>query len=120
MAIKEKLQGSNLDGFSTSNGWLDRWKIANAIKELQIVGENGYVSRETITSWMERLQKLTAGDSSENIWNMKESGCIFKTLPDKGLVKKAIKSSAYKLKTKINKVILHLILLAIFIVVCCI
>ena len=100
MAIKEKLQGSNLDGFSTSNGWLDGWKIANAIKELQIVGENGYVSRETITSWMERLQKLTAGDSSENIWNMKKSGCFFKDLPDKGLVKKGHKIFSLEIKNK--------------------
>ena len=36
----------------------------------------------------ERLQKLTAGYSLENIWNMDESGCFFKALPDKGLLGK--------------------------------
>ena len=37
---------------------------------------------------MERIQELTEGCSSENIWNMDESGCFFKALPDKGLVEK--------------------------------
>ena len=37
---------------------------------------------------MERLQKLTAGYSSENIWNKNESGCFFEALLDKGLVGK--------------------------------
>ena len=37
---------------------------------------------------MERLQELTAGYSSENIWNMDESVCFFKALLDKGLLEK--------------------------------
>ena len=36
---------------------------------------------------MEKLQELIAPFSSENIWNIDESGC-FKALPDKGLVEK--------------------------------
>ena len=35
---------------------------------------------------MEKNQEFTKGFSSENIWNMDECGCFFKTLPDKGLV----------------------------------
>ena len=41
---------------------------------------------ETVSSWIERLQELTEGYSLENIWNMDESGCFFKALPDAGLV----------------------------------
>ena len=37
---------------------------------------------------MERINKLTEGYSLNNIWNMDESGCFFKSLPDKGLVEK--------------------------------
>ena len=37
---------------------------------------------------MEIIQELTEGYSSENIWNMDESGCFFKALPDKGLIEK--------------------------------
>ena len=37
---------------------------------------------------MERLQELTAGYPSGNIWNMGESGYFFEALPDKALVEK--------------------------------
>ena len=45
-----------------------------------------------MSSWIERLQELKEGYSSENIWNMDESGCFFKALPDAGLVQKRKKS----------------------------
>ena len=41
-----------------------------------------------MTTWMEGIHELTAGYSSENVWNMDDSGWFFKTLPDKGLVEK--------------------------------
>ena len=63
-------------------------KTAYAIRECWIDGEAGNVSEETITSWIERLEELNTGCSSENIWNMVKSGCFFKALPDKGLVEK--------------------------------
>ena len=81
MATKESLQDSRLDQFRASDGWLDIWKSAYAIKERQIFGEAGSVAEETITSWMDRIQELTEGCSSENIWNMDESGCFFNALP---------------------------------------
>ena len=78
MAIKESLQDSSLDQFRASYGWLDTWESAYAIKECRIVGEPGDVAEETITSWMERIQELTEGYSSENIWNMdKVNKCSF-------------------------------------------
>ena len=65
MTIKESLQDSSLDQFRAWDGWLDTWKSAYAIKERRIVGEAGNVAEETITSWMERIQELTEGYSSE-------------------------------------------------------
>ena len=47
--IKEKLQ-VNIDGFSTSDGWLDRWKRGYAIKKRQFFGESRGSSEETISS----------------------------------------------------------------------
>ena len=49
---------------------------------------------------MERRQELTTRCSSENIWNMDESGCFLKTLPDKGLVEKANKQKVTKDQSK--------------------
>ena len=51
-AIKARLQYCSLDCFSASDGWLDGLKTAYAIKEHRIVGEDGDVSEEGITSWM--------------------------------------------------------------------
>ena len=67
IAIKETLQGSTLDQFRSSYRWLDTWKSAYVIKERQMVGEAGDAAEETIISWMERIQELTEGYSSENI-----------------------------------------------------
>ena len=78
MAIKESLQDSSLDQFSASDGWLDTWKSVYSIKERLIVGEAGDVAEETITSWMERIQQLTEGYSSENVCNMDESSCFLR------------------------------------------
>lgn len=96
LEIKEKLQNSDFDNFSASDGWLDRWKTTYSVKERRIVGEAGDVSTETVTSWMERIKELVEGYSLENIWNMDESGCFFKALPAKGLVKKENKQKVGK------------------------
>ena len=82
MEIKNKFQNSDLDGFVASDGWLEKWEATYAIKEKRIVDEGGDVPEETVSSWIERLQELTEGYSLENIWNMDESGCFFKALPD--------------------------------------
>ena len=50
MAIKEQLQNSDFDDFSTLDGWLDCWKTTYFVKERRIVGEAGDVSIETVTS----------------------------------------------------------------------
>ena len=86
--IKNQLQNSDLDGFVASDGWLEKWKATYAIKEKRIVDQGGDVPEETVSSWIERLQELTEGYSMENIWNMDESGCLFKALLDAGLVQK--------------------------------
>ena len=61
-----------------------------------MVSEGGDVPEETESSWIERLQELTEGYSSENIWNMDESGCFFKALPDAGLGQKGKKAKGGK------------------------
>ena len=55
------------------------------MKELAVCGESGDVCGDTVDSWKERLPELVQGYSKENIWNMDETGCFFKALPDKGL-----------------------------------
>ena len=101
MAIKESLQDSSFDQFRASDGLLNTWKSAYAIKERQIFGDAGDVTEETVTSWMEIIQELNKEHPSENIWNMGKSGCFFKALSDKGLVEKGKKANGGKKSTQI-------------------
>ena len=89
--------------------------VLTVLKNTELFVKLGDVSEERI-SWMERIQELTAGCSSENIWNMNKSECFLKALPEKGLVKKGQKISSFQIKNKNYKIILDLILLAIFVV----
>ena len=45
---------------------------------------------------MERIVELTEGYKLEDIWNMDETGCFFKALPEKGLVEKGKKAKGGK------------------------
>ena len=82
LEIAERL---NVPDFKASNGWLDRWKTRNNIKQRVISGESGEVSSDTVQSWMERLPLITEGYDAKDIWNTDETGCFWKSLPDKGL-----------------------------------
>ena len=53
-----------------------------------ISGESGEVSGKTVESWKEHLPEIVEGYKAEDIWNMEESGCFWKALPDKGLAQK--------------------------------
>ena len=77
IAIKEQLQNSEFDDFNFSNGQLDCWKTTYSAKDRRIVGDTGGVSTETVTSWMEGMNKLTEGYSLGNVWNMVKSVCCF-------------------------------------------
>ena len=42
------------------------------------------VSGLTIDSWKERIPELLQGYSAENIWNLDETGCFWRALPEYG------------------------------------
>lgn len=75
--------------FKASNRWLDRWKKRNNIRQMRVCGESGDVSGETVASWKERIPCIIEGYREEDIWNLDETGCFWKALPDKGLGQKA-------------------------------
>ena len=55
---------------------------------MKINEESGDVSGETVDSWKERLPELVRGYSAENIWNLDETGCFWRALPEHGFGKK--------------------------------
>ena len=81
---KEIASTLGLDDFKASNGWLDRWKKKHNLKKMTISGESGYVSGDTVDSWKQRLPEIVKGYSTEDVWNLDESGVYWRTLPDKG------------------------------------
>ena len=83
--IAEKL---GIKGFKASNGWLDKWKQHHFIKRASVCGESGDVSGATVDSWKERLPEILSGYQMENIYNLDETGCFWRSLPDKGFGEK--------------------------------
>ena len=70
--------------FKGSNGWLEKWKKRYNIKQLRISGESGDVQGPTVDSWRERLPEIVAGYARDDIWNIDETGLLWKALPDLG------------------------------------
>ena len=88
LKTKKSLKDSSLDSFTTSNGWLEKWKGAYDIQKTWITREAD-VSIPNVTSWIERIPELVRGYKLDDIWNMDELGLFFKFLPDKGLIEMA-------------------------------
>ena len=82
--------------FEASNGWLEHFKKRFGLRQTRIVGEEWNVPITTIKAWMERLPENIQGYSADDIWNMDESGLLFKALPDAGLAKKIKKFKSGK------------------------
>ena len=76
-----------LSDFKASNDWLEKWKARHNIKKM-ISGASGEVSSKTVESWKEHLPEIVDGYKAEDIWNMDETGCLWKALPYKGLAQK--------------------------------
>ena len=77
-----------VNNFKASNGWLDLWKKRYDIRKIKICGESADVSGETVESWRERMPEILQGYSAENIWNLDETGCFWRALPEHGFGKK--------------------------------
>ena len=88
MEIKKCLYPEEFQNFPHSNGWLEKWKPSYGVRERKVNGKDGEVPEYTVCAWMEKLLELTRNCESADIWNMDETGCFFKDLPEKGLAEK--------------------------------
>ena len=95
MNIKQSLNQQELDGFKTSEDWLDKW-LSHGTKEKQISGDSLDVSKTKIESWMESIRELSKEYDHKDILNMDKSKCFLKALPTKGLAQKGEKSKGGK------------------------
>ena len=59
---------------------------------MSVSGESGEVKGATVDPWKEHIPEVLAGYIAENIWNVDETGCFWKALPEKGLPQPNLKS----------------------------
>ena len=83
LEISKQLDSANFEQFKASSGWLEKSKATYGIVNCLVEGESGEVQEQTIESWMERLREICIGYRLQDIWNMDETGCFFRALPDK-------------------------------------
>ena len=82
--------------FKASSGWLTRFKERNNLSQHKLWGESADVPEATVYSWKERLGSIISGYAMQDIWNMDETGCVYRALPDKSLSEKAKKCKGGK------------------------
>ena len=92
LQIKERMveAAPELDGFLSSNGWLESFKMSYGIRgtTTTIAGEAGTVPITTVKTWMERLPELMKGYLPEDIVNMDELGLFCTARHRKVLLKR--------------------------------
>ena len=77
-----------MSGFKASNGWMDKWKKRCNVRHVKISGESADVSGITVDAWKERVHELVEGYAAEDIWNLDETGCFWKAIPDHGFTQR--------------------------------
>ncbi|PFX22390.1 Tigger transposable element-derived protein 6 [Stylophora pistillata] len=88
MKVAEKL---DYPEFKASSGWLTRFKERNNLWQHKLCGESADVPEATVYSWKEHPGSIISGYAMQDIWNMDETGCLYRALPDKSLSEKAKK-----------------------------
>ena len=83
--IAEKME---IKGFSASNGWLQSFNKQHNLHKMNTAGEDGDVNEKVLESWNERAREITREYKPEDVWNMDETGCFWKGLPDTSMNEK--------------------------------
>ena len=92
-------QGAEKQGyidFKASSGWLIRVKERHNLLQHKVCGESADVAVDTVKSWKERLGSIISGYEMQDIWNLDETGLIYRALPDKSLFAKSKKCKGGK------------------------
>lgn len=77
--------------FSASNGWLDKFRTRHKIVFRALSGEVD-IEQELCEDWFTRLPLLLSGYEDKDIFNMDETGLLFRALPTKSMIQKSVES----------------------------
>ncbi|GBN66010.1 Tigger transposable element-derived protein 6 [Araneus ventricosus] len=86
---KELADALGIENFSTSKGWLGRFRIRTNIAFQSLCGEAADANPSLYEDWQERLPLLLAGYNDENIFNMDKTALFFRALPNKSMIQKS-------------------------------
>jgi len=77
----------NVQQFTASNGWLDRFKVRHGVIYWQINGEAKSVNENDVNRWLHStLPTVLLPYSPADIYNADKLGLFFKMLPDRSYV----------------------------------
>lgn len=85
---KEIAARLGVPNFEGTNGWLEKWKRRYNVQKVTVSGESGDVSGVTVSAWKERLPEILRGYDKKNVYNLDETGCFWKALPQQGFAVK--------------------------------
>ena len=80
-SIDEELKMAQ--AFKASSGWLDKLKNRHNLKQVTLTGENAETCPRTAEKARQELQTKLQSWDPENIYNLDETACFFKLLPNK-------------------------------------
>lgn len=82
LEIADKL---GIDGFTASNGWIDRFKNRHGITYRTVNGEAASVDIATVDTWKNHVESLIDGYEPRDVFNANEAGLFFRIQPAKTL-----------------------------------
>ena len=85
LALREA-ENRNIQGFSASEGWLDRVKRRHGIRGRQLSGEAASVNKVVVTNWMKQIPELIEGYNQKDVFNCDETGLYYKQSTSLSLV----------------------------------
>ena len=67
---------------------MHNFKKRHNIKQFVESGEAADASEKTVDSWNERVKTTIGGNEAKDIWNLHETSCYYRALPEKTLAHK--------------------------------
>lgn len=87
------------DTFTTSEGWLNRWKKRHNLIFTKLQGESTDADTDAATAWTHKeMKNLLENYTPDNIYNADETALYFRALPDSTYVKKELRKHARGVK----------------------
>lgn len=82
--------------FTASNGWLFKFQRRHQIRCINLHGTSSEVTVETVDTWVQHVKELCKEYERHNIFNLDETGLLYRCMPNKSLVKEGGQCSGVK------------------------